>query len=77
MEKMSQEVQSQAKKLKLIDLPKYTFYAQPKKSKVMFSKFKPDIAYLVEDWMENLDSTTTSSESASGARSSGYYYLAP
>jgi len=74
---MSGEFQSQAKKLGFIDLPRYTFYAQPKKSKVMFSKFKPDIAYLVEDWMKNLDSTTTSSESALGARSSGYYYLAP
>lgn len=43
----------------------------------MFSKFKPDIAYLVENWMKNLDSTTTISESMLGARSSGYYYLAP
>ena len=74
---MSWEAKSEAKKLGLKDLPKYTFYARPKKSKVMFSKFKPDIAYLVEDWMNNLDSTTTASESALGARSSGYYYLAP
>ena len=74
---MSWEAKSQAKKLGFIDLPRYTFYAQPKKSKVMFSKFKPDIAYIVEDWMKNLDSTTIASESALGARSSGYYYLAP
>ena len=40
---MSKEIQSQAKKLGLIDLPRYTFYAQPKKNKVMFSKFKPDM----------------------------------
>jgi len=40
VEKMSGEVQSQAKKLGLIDLPRYTFYAQPKKIKVMFSKLK-------------------------------------
>ena len=74
---MSWEAKSQAKKLGFIDLPRYTFYAQPKKFKVMFSKFKPDIAYIVEDWMKNLDSTTIASESALGARSSGYYYLAP
>ncbi|GAH82154.1 unnamed protein product [marine sediment metagenome] len=74
---MSGEVQSQAKKLGLIDLPRYTFYAQPKKIKVMFSKFKPDSAYLVENWMKNLDSTTTISEFMMGGRSSGYYYLAP
>jgi len=74
---MSKEFQSQAKKLGLTDLPRYTFYAQPKKIKVMFSKFKPDIAYFVENWMKNLDSTTTISESMKGGRSSGYYYLAP
>ena len=74
---MSEEVKSQAKKLGLINLPKYTFYGQPKKIKVMFSKFKPDIANIAENWMKNLDSTTTIKETMLGGRSSGYYYLAP
>ena len=74
---MGKEVQSQAKKLGLIDLPRYTFYARPKTNKAKFSKFKPDMAYLTEDWMKNLDPTTAMSESMLGGRSSGYYYLAP
>ena len=74
---MSWEIQKQAKELGLIDMPKYTFYAQPRKNKPMYSKFKPDIANLVEEWMKNLDSTTAIKETMLGPRSSCYYYLAP
>ncbi len=74
---MGKEVQSQAKELGLINLPRYTFYAQPKTFKVKFSKFKPGMAFLLENWIKNLDSTATISEAMLGGRSSGYYYLAP
>ena len=73
---MGKKVQSQAKQLGLTNQPQYTFYGQPKKMKVKFSKIKPDFAYIVEDWMKSVDPSTTTSESAH-ARSSDYYYLAP
>ncbi len=73
---MGKQVQSQAKKFGLTNLPRYTFYGRPKKIKAKFSKIKPDFAYIVESWMKNLDPTTNMSESM-GARSSNYYYLAP
>lgn len=73
---MGKQVQIQAKQLGLTNLPKYTFYGRPKKFKAKFSKIKPDFAYIVEDWMKSVDPSSIMSESA-GARSSGYYYLAP
>jgi len=38
---------------------------------------KPDFAYTVENWMKSLDPTTIMSESVTGVRSAGFYYLAP
>lgn len=74
---MGKEVQNQAKKLGMMNKPQYTFYAQPRKIKAKFSKIKPDIAYLVADWIKNIDSSATVSESTSGGRSARYFYLAP
>jgi hypothetical protein len=72
---MGKNVKKEAMKSGLTNLPKYTFYAQPKKVKAKASKVKPDIAYVVENWMTNIDPSTKTSES--GGRTSGYYYLAP
>jgi hypothetical protein len=57
--------------------PQYTFYAQPRKYHTKFSKSKPDIAYIVEDWIKQIDPSNVMSESSSGGRSSRYYCLAP
>ena len=62
-------------KLGLTNLPKYTFYTQPRKVKAKASKVKPDIAYVVEEWMTKIDPSTKMSES--GGRTSDYFYLAP
>ena len=75
---MGKKLQKEAKKLGLTDLPKYTFYAQPREIKWKFSKIKPDIAYELENWMKSVDPSSKMDESFSGSgRSSGYYYIAP
>jgi len=75
---MGKKLQKEAKKLGLTNLPKYTFYAQPRKIKWKFSKTKPDIAYELENWMTSNDPSSKMDESMSGSgRSSGYYYIAP
>lgn len=61
----------------MIKLPRYTFYATPKKIKVKASKIKPNFAYIVEDWLKDLDPTTTMSEWTTGGRTSCFYFLAP
>jgi hypothetical protein len=72
---MGKTVKKEATQLGLTNLPKYTFYAQPRKVKAKFSRVKPDIAYLVEDWMTKIDPSTKMGES--GGRATAYYYLAP
>lgn len=72
---MGKNVQKEAMQLGLTNLPKYTFYAQPKKVKAKASRVKPDIAYAVENWMSSIDPSTKMSES--GSRTSRYYHLAP
>ncbi len=72
---MGKNVQKEAMQLGLTNLPKYTFYCQPKKVKAKASKVKPDIAYVVENWMTSIDPSTKMSES--GGRTSEYFYLAP
>ena len=72
---MVKKVQKEALQLGLTNLPKYTFYTQPRKVKAKASKVKPDIAYAVENWMTSIDPSTKMGES--GGRTSDYYYLAP
>ncbi|MFX1281920.1 MAG: hypothetical protein ACFFA3_21405, partial [Promethearchaeota archaeon] len=72
---MGKGIQKEAMKLGLTNLPKYTFYTQPRKVKAKASKVKPDIAYVVEEWMTKIDPSTKMSES--GGRTSDYFYLAP
>ena len=60
---MGKRLQKEAKKLGLTNLPKYTFYAQPRKIKMKFTKLKPDIAYIVENWMMSIDPSTKKEES--------------
>ncbi|MFX1363947.1 MAG: hypothetical protein ACFFCE_13790 [Promethearchaeota archaeon] len=72
---MGKKVQKEAMQLGLTNLPKYTFYTQPKKVKAKASKVKPDIAYSIENWMTSIDPSIKMSET--GGRTSGYYYLSP
>ena len=73
---MGKEVQKKAQKLGLTDLPKFTFYGRPKKLTLKFSKYKPDIAYTVENCMKNVDPSFDMGES-SKPRSNKFYYMAP
>jgi len=73
---MGKGTKKEAMQLGLMNLPKYTLYAQPRKVKAKASKIKPDIAYVVENWMTSIDPSTKMGESG-GGRSSGYYYIAP
>jgi len=72
---MGKNVKKEAMQLGLTNLPKYTFYTQPRKVKAKASKVKPDIAYAVETWISNIDPSIKMGES--GGRTSDYYYLAP
>ena len=72
---MGKNVKKEAMKLGLTNLPEYTFYTQPRQVKAKASKVKPDIAYVVENWMTSIDSSTEMGES--GGRTSEYHYLAP
>ena len=72
---MGKGVKKEATRLGLTNLPKYTFYCQPKNVKGKFSKVKPDIAYLVENWMTSIDPSTKMDETR--GRTSEYFYLAP
>ncbi|NVM34619.1 MAG: hypothetical protein HWN81_03425 [Candidatus Lokiarchaeota archaeon] len=72
---MGKKLQKQAMQLGLTNLPKYTFFGRPKKLKMKFSKYKPDLAYTVENWMKNLDPSTAAEESG-GGRNNTFFYLA-
>ena len=74
---MGKEAQSQAKKLGMMSKPHYTFYYSPRKVKAKFSKIKPDVAYLIEDWIRQIDASSIVSESTSGGRSARFFYFAP
>ncbi|MFX0021378.1 MAG: hypothetical protein ACFE9S_03570 [Candidatus Hermodarchaeota archaeon] len=74
---MGKEAQSQAKKLGMMSKPQYTFYYSPRKVKAKFSKIKPDVAYLIEDWIKQVDASAIVSEAATGGRSAKFYYFAP
>ncbi|MFW9881294.1 MAG: hypothetical protein ACFFG0_50160 [Candidatus Thorarchaeota archaeon] len=73
---MGREAQYQAERLGMMNMPQYTFYAQPRKIKVKASLIKPDIAYLVEDWIKNIDPRNIISE-LFVIRGSRFFYLAP
>ena len=72
---MGKGVKKEAMQVGLMDLPKYTFYCQPKKVKAQFSKVKPDIAYVVENWITNIDPSTKMGNTS--GRTVEYQYLAP
>ena len=73
---MGKQVQKKAIQLGLTNQPKYTFYVQPRKVKGKFSRVKPDFAYIIENWMNDIDSSNSMSEIARG-RSYSFYYMAP
>jgi len=72
---MGKNVKKEAMQLGLMNLPKYTFYCQPKKVKAQFSKVKPDIAYAVENWITSIDPSTKMGDTS--GRTTEYFYLAP
>ncbi len=74
---MGKRTQKEAMQLGLTNLPKYTFYAQPRKIKVKLSKIKPDSAYLLENWMKSVDPSAKMDENAKYGYKSEYYYMAP
>lgn len=73
---MGKKVQKRAIQLGLLNQPKYTFYAQPRKIKGKFSRVRPHISYKIENWMGRIDSSVAYSETTSG-RSYKFYHLAP
>ena len=73
---MGKLAQKRAIQLGITNQPQYTFYAQPRKIKAKFSKIKPDIAYIIENYLKEADPSAIINES-SGGRSSKYFYLAP
>ena len=73
---MGKNVQKMAKQLGLLSQPKYIIYVQPKKIRGKFSRVRPDISYIVEDWLGRMDSTSVYSESTTG-RAYRFYHLAP
>ena len=73
---MGKKVQKMANQLGLLNQPKYTFYVQPRKIKGKFSRVRPDVSYIIEDWMGNIDSTAAYSETTTG-RTYRFYHIAP
>ena len=71
---MVKQIEKDAMRLGLTKLPKSTFFGRPKKIKMKFSKYKPDTAYVIENWMTSVDPSLAMKESA-GARSSRFYYM--
>jgi hypothetical protein len=85
--KLAKGVKKEAMELGLMNLPKYTFYCQPKKVKKQsligvirqksYFGVKPDIAYVVENWMTNIDPSTKmgTGPPVRGSFSAIFYYL--
>ncbi len=73
---MGKGLQNEAKQLGLTNQPKYTFFGRPRKLKMKFSKYKPDLAYTVENWMKQIDPTTKVDESG-GGRNNTFYFMSP
>ncbi|MFX1567826.1 MAG: hypothetical protein ACFFCV_05595 [Promethearchaeota archaeon] len=73
---MGKKVRKEAESLGLTNLPKYTFFGRPKNLKMKFSKYKPDLAYTVENWMKSIESSIAIDESG-GGRNNTFYYMAP
>ncbi len=71
---MGKKLQKEAVKLGLTSQPKYTFFARPRKMKMKFSKYKPDIAYKIENFMKSIDPSIMSAESG-GGRNNTFYFL--
>jgi len=71
---MGKKLKKEAAKLGITSQPKYTFYARPRKLKMKFSKYKPDIAYKIENFMMSIDPSTMSTESG-GGRNNTFYFL--
>jgi hypothetical protein len=74
---MGKEAYKKAKKLGMLNKPKYTFYYTPKKIKHKFSKIKPDVAYLIEDWMVKIDPSTIMSETQATSKTFVFFHVAP
>lgn len=73
---MGKQLKKEAAKLGLTNQQKYTFYARPKKMKMKFSKYKPDLAYKVENFIKSIDPSVKSAESG-GGRNNTFYFLSP
>ena len=73
---MGHKLQKEAARLGLTDQPKYTFFMRPRKMKMKFSKYKPDVVYIIEQFIMGLDPETRNGESG-GGRNNTFYYLSP
>ena len=73
---MGKKVQKMANQLGLLNQPKYTFYVQPRKIKGKFSRVRPDVSYIIEDWMRKIDSSAVYSETTTG-RTYKFFHIAP
>jgi len=82
---MGKGLKKEAMQLGLTKLPKYTFYGRPKKIKMKFYKpdtliitrypfWKPDTAYVIENWMTSIDPSCAMKKSP-GARSFNFFYM--
>jgi len=73
---MVHKIRKQANNLGLTKLRMTLLYARPKKVRLIFSKHKPDVADVIQDYMKLIDPSFVESSSG-GARHSTYYCLAP
>ena len=73
---MGKKVRKQAEELGLTKLRTTMLYARPRKTKMTFSKYVPDIAHAIRDYIKLLDPSFVQASSG-GGRNNTYYYLAP
>ncbi len=73
---MVNEIRMQANNLGLTKLRMTLLYARPKKLRMLFSKYKPDTADVIEDYMKLIDPSFVEGSSG-GMRNITYYCLAP
>ncbi|MHA2282436.1 MAG: hypothetical protein ACXAC5_16455 [Promethearchaeota archaeon] len=73
---MGRKLQKQAKSIGLTNLPKYTFYCQPKGIKTKFSTTKPKFIYPIVDWLRSFDQSVQDDDTGS-ARQVWSFILAP
>lgn len=73
---MGKKVRKRAGELGLTKLRMTILYARPRKMRMIFSKYVPDTADAIRDYVSTLDPSFVQSSSG-GGRNNTYYYLAP